>query len=189
MFHQIGPGLILAEMVGGISCINNRVVSITLASINLSGQLSSDIAKLAELQTLDLSYNEGMTGPLPPAIGNLAKLTSLILVGCGFSGQIPPSIGSLQQLVYLSLYSNKFIGSIPPSIGNLSNLYWLDLADNKLSGTIPVSDGSTPGLDMLVRNLDQNNQQRQMNSPIHHYSTMCIASGGETFKMAPASQH
>ncbi|KAL0440611.1 UNVERIFIED_CONTAM: hypothetical protein Slati_2544100, partial [Sesamum latifolium] len=36
----------------GISCINNRVVSITLASINLSGQLSSDIAKLAELQTL-----------------------------------------------------------------------------------------------------------------------------------------
>ncbi|KAL0381924.1 UNVERIFIED_CONTAM: putative leucine-rich repeat receptor-like protein kinase, partial [Sesamum latifolium] len=86
----------------GISCINNRVVSITLASINLSGQLSSDIAKLAELQTLDLSYNEGMTGPLPPAIGNLAKLTSLILVGCGFSGQIPPSIGSLQQLVILA---------------------------------------------------------------------------------------
>ncbi|KAL0437867.1 UNVERIFIED_CONTAM: hypothetical protein Slati_2269700, partial [Sesamum latifolium] len=97
----------------------------------------SDIAKLAELQTLDLSYNEGMTGPLPPAIGNLAKLTSL------------------------SLNSNKFIGSIPPSIGNLSNLYWLDLADNKLSGMIPVSDGSTPGLDMLVRNLDQNNEQRQ----------------------------
>ncbi|KAL0394323.1 UNVERIFIED_CONTAM: hypothetical protein Slati_4398500, partial [Sesamum latifolium] len=90
----------------GISCINNRVVSITLASINLSGQLYSDIAKLAELQTSylyrDLSYNEGMTGPLPPAIGNLAKLTSLILVGCGFSGQIPPSIGSLQQLVILA---------------------------------------------------------------------------------------
>ncbi|XP_011088111.2 probable leucine-rich repeat receptor-like protein kinase At5g49770 [Sesamum indicum] len=135
----------------GISCINNRVVSITLASINLSGQLSSDIAKLAELQTLDLSYNEGMTGPLPSAIGNFPKLTSLILVGCGFSGQIPPSIGSLQQLVYLSLNSNKFVGEIPPTIGNLSNLYWLDLADNKLSGKIPVSDGSTPGLDMLVK--------------------------------------
>nr|QJR84048.1 CARD1-like protein 3 [Phtheirospermum japonicum] len=134
----------------GIICINNRVVSITLASINLSGQLSSDIALLSELQTLDLSYNKGMTGPLPAAIGNVGKLSSLILVGCGFSGPIPPSIGSLQQLRYLSLNSNNFIGEIPPSIGNLENLYWLDLADNRLSGTIPVSNGTTPGLDMLV---------------------------------------
>ncbi|KAK4491319.1 hypothetical protein RD792_002055 [Penstemon davidsonii] len=135
----------------GISCSGNRVVSITLASFNLSGQLSSDIARLSELQTLDLSYNKDMTGPLPAAIGILKKLSSLILVGCGFSGPIPPSIGSLQQLVYLSLNSNNFIGEIPSSIGNLSNLYWLDLADNKLSGTIPVSNGSTPGLDMLLQ--------------------------------------
>ncbi|KAK6119066.1 hypothetical protein DH2020_047184 [Rehmannia glutinosa] len=134
----------------GIKCINNRVVTITLASINLSGQLSSDIAKLSELQTLDLSYNKDMIGPLPAAIGDVRKLASLILVGCGFSGPIPPSIGSLQRLRYLSLNSNNFIGEIPPSIGNLANLYWLDLADNRLSGTIPVSNGSSPGLDMLV---------------------------------------
>ncbi|KAK6119124.1 hypothetical protein DH2020_047132 [Rehmannia glutinosa] len=134
----------------GINCINNRVVTITLASINLSGQLSSDIAKLSELQTLDLSYNKDMIGPLPAAIGDVRKLSSLILVGCGFSGPIPPSIGSLQRLRYLSLNSNNFIGEIPPSIGNLANLYWLDLADNRLSGTIPVSNGSSPGLDMLV---------------------------------------
>ncbi|KAL0375894.1 UNVERIFIED_CONTAM: putative leucine-rich repeat receptor-like protein kinase [Sesamum calycinum] len=134
----------------GISCSNDRIVSITLASINLSGHLSSDIEGLSALQTLDLSYNKGMTGPLPSSIGNLQNLSSLILVGCGFSGPIPSSIGSLQQLVYLSLNSNKFVGEIPPSIGNLSNLYWLDLADNKLSGSIPVSKGSTPGLDMLV---------------------------------------
>ncbi|XP_012842358.1 PREDICTED: probable leucine-rich repeat receptor-like protein kinase At5g49770 [Erythranthe guttata] len=134
----------------GITCKNDRVVSITLASINLTGQLSSDISGLTELQTLDLSYNKGMTGSLPSGIGNVKKLSSLILVGCGFSGPIPPSIGSLQQLRYLSLNSNNFIGSIPPSIGNLLNLYWLDLADNKLTGTIPVSDGTSPGLDMLV---------------------------------------
>ncbi|CAA0840062.1 Leucine-rich repeat protein kinase family protein [Striga hermonthica] len=134
----------------GITCVNNRVVSITLASINLSGQLSSDVAKLSELLTLDLSYNKGMTGPLPAAIGDVTKLSSLILVGCGFSGLIPPSIGSLQRLRYLSLNSNNFIGGIPPSIGNLSNLYWLDLADNKLTGSIPISNGTSPGLDMLV---------------------------------------
>ncbi|KAL3635199.1 hypothetical protein CASFOL_019746 [Castilleja foliolosa] len=136
----------------GISCnADDRVVTITLASLNLSGQLSSDIGGgLAELQILDLSYNEGMNGPLPTSIGSLKQLTSLILVGCNFSGPIPASIGSLQQLVFLSLNSNNFDGEIPASIGNLPNLYWLDLADNKLSGTIPVSRGSTPGLDMLV---------------------------------------
>ncbi|KAL2460627.1 Leucine-rich repeat protein kinase family protein [Abeliophyllum distichum] len=135
----------------GIGCNNSRVVSITLSGINLSGQLSSDIEELAELQTLDLSYNKGLTGPLPPSIGNMKKLSNLLLVGCGFSGLIPPSIGSLQDLVFLSLNSNSFIGGIPPSIGLLSKLYWLDLADNKLIGTIPVSKENTPGLDMLVK--------------------------------------
>ncbi|KAG8364014.1 hypothetical protein BUALT_Bualt19G0082200 [Buddleja alternifolia] len=155
IWENVPPNWVGADPCGnawdGISCTSNRVVSITLASINLRGQLSSDIEGLSELQTLDLSYNKGLTGPLPSGIGNLKKLSSLILVGCGFSGPIPPSIGSLQELTYLSLNSNNFFGEIPPSIGNLSNLYWLDLADNKLSGTIPVSDGTTPGLNMLVK--------------------------------------
>ncbi|KAA8536661.1 hypothetical protein F0562_029139 [Nyssa sinensis] len=134
----------------GIVCTNSRVTSITLSSMNLTGQLSGDILSFLELQTLDLSYNKGLTGPLPPSIGNLKKLSNLILVGCSFSGPIPDTIGSLQQLVFLSLNSNSFNGPIPPSIGNLSNLYWLDLADNKLSGTIPVSNENSPGLDMLI---------------------------------------
>ncbi|XP_071936043.1 leucine-rich repeat receptor protein kinase HPCA1-like [Coffea arabica] len=135
----------------GIGCSNSRVVSITLASVGLSGQVPGDIADLSELLTLDLSYNEGLTGSLPRPIGNLAKLTSLILVGCGFSGQIPDTIGSMKQLYTLSLNSNKFIGPIPHSIGALPRLHWLDLADNKLSGSIPVSNGTAPGLDMLVQ--------------------------------------
>ncbi|KAG8368961.1 hypothetical protein BUALT_Bualt15G0100700 [Buddleja alternifolia] len=154
IWTNVPPNWVGADPCGnrwdGISCTNNRVVSITLASINLNGQLSGDIARLSELQILDLSYNKGMTGPLPSGIGDMQKLTRLILVGCGFSGPIPPSIGSLQNLIDLSLNSNNFIGEIPPSIGGLSNLYWLDLADNRLSGTIPVSNGTRPGLDMLV---------------------------------------
>uniref|UniRef100_A0A5B6ZSW7 non-specific serine/threonine protein kinase n=1 Tax=Davidia involucrata TaxID=16924 RepID=A0A5B6ZSW7_DAVIN len=134
----------------GIGCDNSRVTSITLSSMGLTGELSGDIPSLSELHTLDLSYNKELTGSLPRSIGDLKKLSTLILVGCGFTGPIPDTIGSLQQLVFLSLNSNNFSGSIPPSIGNLSNLYWLDLADNKLGGTIPISNGITPGLDMLV---------------------------------------
>ncbi|XP_061988779.1 leucine-rich repeat receptor protein kinase HPCA1-like [Rosa rugosa] len=133
----------------GIECINMRVVSLKLSSMNLTGTLSGDIGQLSELQILDLSYNKGLTGPLPEEIGSLKKLSNIILVGCSFSGPIPPTIGSLQELIFLSLNSNRFSGMIPSSIGNLSKLYWLDLADNYLEGPIPVSVGGEPGLDML----------------------------------------
>ncbi|KAK0590350.1 hypothetical protein LWI29_025689 [Acer saccharum] len=135
----------------GIECSGSRVTTIRLSSMGLTGSLSGDISGLSELQTLDLSNNKDLIGSLPSSIGNLKKLTNLILVGCSLSGPIPDSIGSLQQLVFLSLNSNSFNGKIPASIGYLSNLYWLDLTDNQLDGTIPVSDGVSPGLDMLVR--------------------------------------
>ncbi|KAJ0236937.1 Leucine-rich repeat receptor protein kinase HPCA1 [Hirschfeldia incana] len=135
----------------GITCTNDRVVSISLGNLDVEGKLSSDIATLSELQILDLSYNTGLTGPLPSNIGELKKLKNLILVGCRFTGQIPESIGDLEQLIYLSLNLNQFSGTIPPSIGRLSNLYWFDIADNQIEGTLPVSNGtSSPGLDMLL---------------------------------------
>ncbi|KAF8113281.1 hypothetical protein N665_0052s0004 [Sinapis alba] len=135
----------------GITCSSGRVISISLGNLNVEGKLSGDIAALSELQILDLSYNTGLTGPLPPNIGELKNLKNLILVGCSFTGQIPESIGQLEQLIYLSLNLNQFIGTIPASIGRLSKLYWFDIADNQIEGTIPVSNGtSSPGLDMLL---------------------------------------
>uniref|UniRef100_A0A1J3K1V3 non-specific serine/threonine protein kinase n=2 Tax=Noccaea caerulescens TaxID=107243 RepID=A0A1J3K1V3_NOCCA len=135
----------------GITCSNDRVVSISLGNLNLEGKLSGDISALSELQILDLSYNTQLSGPLPSNIGNLKNLRNLILVGCSFSGQIPESIGSLEELIYLSLNLNKFSGTIPASIGRLSKLYWFDIADNQIEGNIPVSNGtSSPGLDMLL---------------------------------------
>ncbi|KAL7257855.1 hypothetical protein ACSBR1_004049 [Camellia fascicularis] len=84
--------------VGSDPCGDVSFNSIMLASMGLIGQLSRDIQSLSELQTLDLSYNKGFTGSLPPSIGELKKLTNLILVGCDFSGPIPGTLGSLQQL-------------------------------------------------------------------------------------------
>ncbi|XP_034891237.1 leucine-rich repeat receptor protein kinase HPCA1 [Populus alba] len=154
IWKNVPPTWVGADPCGsrweGILCANSRVTSITLASMGLKGSLSGDIQSLSELQILDLSYNKGLSGPLPSAIGDLKKLTNLVLVGCSFCGPIPDSIGSLPLLASLSLNSNGFTGSIPPSIGNLTSLYLLDLADNRLTGTIPVSTATTPGLDLLV---------------------------------------
>ncbi|KAL8252106.1 hypothetical protein R6Q59_035799 [Mikania micrantha] len=134
----------------GITCTNSRVTSIILSSTGLTGKLPGDIGQFTELQILDLSYNTGLTGSITSAIGNLVKLTNLILVGCSFNGQIPPSIGNLERLRYLSLNNNGFIGSIPASLGRLKNLYWLDLSANQLTGSLPVSNGVEPGLDLLT---------------------------------------
>ncbi|KAB5574527.1 hypothetical protein DKX38_001721 [Salix brachista] len=135
----------------GITCDNSRVISMTLAGVGLIGQLSGDIPSLSELEVLDLSYNTGLEGSLPPSIVNLKNLRRLKLVGCGFTGPIPESIGSLELLESLELGSNGFTGTIPPSIGNLSKLLVLDLFNNLLEGSIPVSSGTTSGLDMLVK--------------------------------------
>ncbi|XP_020870002.1 probable leucine-rich repeat receptor-like protein kinase At5g49770 isoform X2 [Arabidopsis lyrata subsp. lyrata] len=136
----------------GITCNNNRVVSISLTNRNLNGKLPTEISTLAELQTLDLTGNPELSGPLPANIGNLKKLIVLSLMGCDFNGEIPDSIGNLEQLTRLSLNLNKFTGTIPPSMGRLSKLYWFDIADNQIEGKLPVSDGaSLSGLDMLLQ--------------------------------------
>ncbi|KAF8730934.1 hypothetical protein HU200_016808 [Digitaria exilis] len=137
----------------GITCNGDRVTSIRLSSFGLTGTLPGDIQSLSELQYLDLSYNNGLHGPLPSSIGALSNLLSLILVGCSFSGEIPQEIGHLSQLKFLTLNSNKFSGPIPASLGSLSKLYWLDLADNVLTGGLPISDGTNPGLDNLTKTL------------------------------------
>ncbi|KAE8707543.1 putative leucine-rich repeat receptor-like protein kinase [Hibiscus syriacus] len=151
----------------GTGCRDSRVISLKLPGMKLEGRLTGDVFSLSELQELDLSYNEGIGGSLPPTIGNLKNLINLILVGCGFFGPIPDTIGSLPQLRVLSLNSNGFTGPIPRSIGNLSNLYWLDLADNQLHGEIPVSDGpTTPGLDWLIHTKHFHFGKNQLSGPI-----------------------
>ena len=98
-------------------------------------------------------YNQGLTGSIPPEIGNLTSLTSLYLYNNKLTGEIPPEIGNLTNLTRLSLKSNRLIGEIPSSIGNLTNLIHLTLFKNQLTGEIPQEV-----CDLIEsNNLDMNN--------------------------------
>ncbi|XP_024187843.1 leucine-rich repeat receptor protein kinase HPCA1 [Rosa chinensis] len=160
----------------GVSCSGARVTELGLSTMGLIGELSSYIEGLTELNSLDLSFNPGLQGPLPPQLGDLPKLNILILAGCSFSGNIPDELGNLEQLAFLALNTNYFTGSIPPSLGKLSNLYWLDVADNQLSGPLPISTSTSPGLDLLLnaKHFHLNKNQLSGSIPLELFSSEMI---------------
>jgi hypothetical protein len=81
----------------------------------------------------------GLTGTIPPEIGNLTNLTFINLGLNELTGSIPSEIGNLTNLTDLILQHNGLTGSIPPEIGNLTNLHTLVLLYNQLTGEIPES--------------------------------------------------
>ena len=87
---------------------------------------------------LDLR-NKGLTGSIPPEIGNLANLQWLFLSGNQLSGPIPIEMGSLANLQWLFLSGNQLSGPIPTEMGSLSNLEVLSLINNQLTGALPQS--------------------------------------------------
>ena len=100
------------------------------------------------VKRLYLPYN-GLTGEIPPELGNLANLEQLWLYGNGLMGEIPPELGNLANLEWLYLDSNALMGEIPPELGNLANLKGLYLADNRLTGEIPPELGNLANLEGL----------------------------------------
>lgn len=82
---------------------------------------------------------------VPPEIGNLTALDTLIFFICTF-GELPQEIGNLINLKYLSVYSG--VTTIPSEIGNLTNLLYLDLNANGFS-LLPNEMGNLTNLTHL----------------------------------------
>ncbi|SVB67888.1 uncharacterized protein METZ01_LOCUS220742, partial [marine metagenome] len=93
--------------------------------------------------------NSGLTGEIPPVIGNLINLTNLALYNNQLSGEIPAEICNLTNLGFLALWGNDLDGEIPSCIGNLTNLYLLEFFDNNLEGEIPSGIWGLTNLDVL----------------------------------------
>ena len=87
---------------------------------------------------LRLSFNS-LTGPIPPELGDLARLESMDLSSNDLTGSIPPELGDLTNLETLSLGFNDLAGPLPPELGNLTSLESLWLSYNGLTGSIPQS--------------------------------------------------
>ncbi|XP_062153480.1 receptor-like protein EIX1 [Alnus glutinosa] len=84
----------------------------------LSGEISSSILGLQHLTYLDLSLNNLST--LPKFIGSFTKLQYLNLSHNGISGTIPPQLGNLSSLISLDLSEQNSV-----AVGLDCNLDWL----------------------------------------------------------------
>uniref|UniRef100_A0A0A9EM81 Protein kinase domain-containing protein n=1 Tax=Arundo donax TaxID=35708 RepID=A0A0A9EM81_ARUDO len=82
--------------------------------------------------------NLGLKGILPPEIGKLVHMHSLILHNNSFYGIIPTEIGDLQELKVLDFGYNNLNGPVPSELRNILSLEFIFLKGNRLSGGLPV---------------------------------------------------
>ncbi|XP_076934393.1 receptor-like protein 7 [Bidens hawaiensis] len=118
-----------------------NITVLSLQGCNLSGLLPYKIFQVPTINTIDLSMNVVLEGPLPDSMGAV-ELQNLILSGTRVGGKLPDSIGSLKALSRIELRVCEFNGPIPESMQNLTRLQVLDLSFNQLTGSTPSFQSS-----------------------------------------------
>lgn len=144
---RIGRGLEKLEYLQKVSVAHN----------NFSGNLNPDVAQIASLKSLNLSYNKlsgsipdnmeflrfldlsnnELSGPIPDQLFN-GSLRFLSLAGNKLSGPISQSLPTCVSLTELNLSANHLSGAISGSIWAVGNLRVLDLSYNNFVGILPV---------------------------------------------------
>ncbi|GAB4840327.1 Zygote arrest protein 1 [Ancistrocladus abbreviatus] len=132
----------------GITCKEQKVVSVSIPKKKLSGFLPPSLGSLSQLRHVNLRNNR-FYGPLPVELFQAQGLQSLVLYGNFLSGSLPSVIGKLNYLQNLDLSQNLFNGSLPTSIVQCSRLRTLDLSQNNFSGPLPNGFGTN--LSLLVK--------------------------------------
>ncbi|CAN4092095.1 unnamed protein product [Withania somnifera] len=134
----------------GVTCgsRHQRVKSLNLSGMALTGRIPCDFGNLTFLVSLDLGSNN-FQGILPQEMAHLHRLKFLDLSINNFSGEVPSWFGFLHQLQFLSLWNNSFTDSIPSSFSNISTLETLNLNFNSIEGEIPKVIGSLIRLQAL----------------------------------------
>ncbi|KAK1559672.1 hypothetical protein Q3G72_017123 [Acer saccharum] len=82
-------------------------------------------------------HGNRLTGPIPPELGNMSKLSYLQLNDNQLAGTIPAELGKLEQLFELNLANNQLEGPIPHNISSCTALNQLNVSYNNLTGLIP----------------------------------------------------
>ena len=132
---------------------------VTAAHLSAIDSLSLSDARLAELQTGDLSGLTGLTmlnlqenrlSSLPDDFfDDLTSLSQALSWECNRLTSIPSELFTPPNLTYLDLSNNRLGGEVPTALGNLSSLTFLSLSRNQLDGEIPTELSNLSNLTFL----------------------------------------
>ncbi|PHU01244.1 hypothetical protein BC332_31031 [Capsicum chinense] len=141
---------------------SSHLTTLRLQRTGLYGIIPESIFHLPNLETLDLSYNDQLSGSFPKTKWNSsASLMKLDLSFITFSGNLPEYLSNFTRIEDLNLKRNFLNGSIPSSMLSLpslrkvvlsgnyfsgqledfksNSLVWIDLRNNQLQGQVPKS--------------------------------------------------
>ncbi|KAJ6376239.1 hypothetical protein OIU77_001082 [Salix suchowensis] len=164
--------------------LSSSLSALSLWSCGLQGKFPGNIFLLPNLQVLDVTSNDCLTGSFPSSnvsnylwflglshtrisvdlgndfFTNLKSLETLAMRDCNILRSNLTLVGHLTQLTRLELVGNNLGGLIPSSLGNLVQLHSLFLDRNNFSGQIPSSLRNLVQLHSLF--LDHNNFSGQI---------------------------
>ena len=132
----------------GVTVGGGRVTQLSLRQRGLTGIIPPGLGDLTGLNALWLHENE-LTGEIPTELGGLSSLIWMALYGNDLTGPIPGELGDLADLSQLLLQQNRLSGEIPAALGGLTSMIVLQLHDNDLSGPIPWELGNLSGLSII----------------------------------------
>ena len=138
----------LGEWHGVTTDAEGRVTRLELDDNGLAGPLPPALGNLTRLRVLDLDRNE-LADPIPRELERLVSLEEFRLWANKLIGTVPAWLGSLTGLRHLDLSRNELTGPIPRELGRLEKLEGLQLWGNDLTGTVPAWLGGLPRLRQL----------------------------------------
>ena len=141
---------IVLSPTGVVSCDSGVAVPDSNANTELVGDCEILLAlkdRLAGTATLNWTAGKAMSEWSGVTIaGTPQRVTKLELASSGLTGEIPPQLGDLTALTDLRLNNNQLSGEIPPSLGSLTNITQFDVSRNSLIGRVPSSLSQYTGL-------------------------------------------
>ncbi|XP_020591133.1 leucine-rich repeat receptor-like serine/threonine-protein kinase BAM1 [Phalaenopsis equestris] len=135
--------------IGVICDEQERVISLDLTGMNLSGILSSAVGRLHDLLNFSAAVNS-FSGPIPPELSRASNLRYLNLSNNIFNGSFPSPLSRLKNLRVLDFYNNNLTGTLPLEVTELLNIRHLHLGGNFFSGVIPAEYGGWEFIEYLA---------------------------------------
>lgn len=135
--------------IGGVFCLENVVLGITLPGNGLEGTIPEEIWALEDLQVLELNGNF-ISGSISKDLLQLSGMHTLSLSGNPLGGSLPASLGLLFNLKSFAASNCGLLGRLPSELAN-TDMERLLLDGNQFTGTVPASYADLPLCKFILR--------------------------------------